>query len=35
MSYSTRLIFGLTLLLPFITVPAIAQEPPQPSDDQE
>ncbi len=32
MSYSTRLMLGLTLLLPLITVPASAQKSPQPSD---
>ena len=32
MSYSTRLLLGLTLLLPLITVPASAQKSPQPSD---
>ena len=34
MSYSTRLLLGLTLLLPLITVPASAQKSPQPSDYQ-
>ena len=33
MSYSTRLLLGLILLLPLITVPASAQKSPQPSDD--
>jgi cytohesin len=32
MSYSTRLLLGLTLLLPLITVPASAQKSPQSSD---
>ena len=32
MSYSTRLMLGLTLLLPLITVPASAQKSPQSSD---
>ena len=32
MSYSTRLLLGLTLLLPLIAVPASAQKSPQPSD---